>query len=281
MEAMFEMRAMIEMQGVDTAYDGVPMLRGVDLVVREGELVCLLGANGAGKTTTFRTLIGLVRPTAGSVRVMDHDVTRLGTQRIARLGVGLVPEARRLFPDLTVRENLFIGHRATGRGEGFEPALAEIGTLFPRIIERLSQPARTLSGGEQAMVALGRALIGDPELLIMDEPSLGLSPKLVHEYFATIERIHRAGKTLLLVEQNAEMGLATADRGYVLAKGRVVALGTAAELHARDVARHAYSGNKTYRPIVGLAISDRVPRHGCRSSPAPSARGRPRSARRQ
>jgi branched-chain amino acid transport system ATP-binding protein len=238
-QAMLEMEAMLEMQGVDTAYDGVPMLRGVDLVVRRGELVCLLGANGAGKTTTFRTLVGLVRPTAGSVRLMGHDVTRLGTDRIAGLGVGLVPEARRLFPQLTVRENLFLGHRATGR-KGFEAALDEIGRLFPRLRERLSQPARTLSGGEQAMVALGRALIGDPELLIMDEPSLGLSPKLVHEYFETIERIHGAGKTLLLVEQNAEMGLGIADRGYVLSKGRVVASGTAAELLARDVARHAY-----------------------------------------
>jgi branched-chain amino acid transport system ATP-binding protein len=236
---MLEMEAMLEMQGVDTAYDGVPMLRGVDLVVRRGELVCLLGANGAGKTTTFRTLVGLVRPTAGSVRLMGHDVTRLGTDRIAGLGVGLVPEARRLFPQLTVRENLFLGHRATGR-KGFEAALDEIARLFPRIKERLSQPARTLSGGEQAMVALGRALIGDPKLLIMDEPSLGLSPKLVHEYFETIERIHGAGKTLLLVEQNAEMGLGIADRGYVLSKGRVVASGTAAELLARDVARHAY-----------------------------------------
>jgi branched-chain amino acid transport system ATP-binding protein len=231
---------MLEMQGVDTAYDGVPMLRGVDLVVRRGELVCLLGPNGAGKTTTFRALVGLVRPTAGSVRLMGHDVTRLGTERVAGLGVGLVPEARRLFPQLTVRENLFLGHRATGRSQGFEAALDEIARLFPRLKERLSQPARTLSGGEQAMVALGRALIGDPELLIMDEPSLGLSPKLVHEYFETIERIHRAGKTLLLVEQNAEMGLGIADRGYVLAKGRVVASGTAAELLARDVAHQAY-----------------------------------------
>jgi branched-chain amino acid transport system ATP-binding protein len=231
---------MLEMQGVDTAYDGVPMLRGVDLVVRRGELVCLLGPNGAGKTTTFRTLVGLVRPTAGSVRLMGHDVTRLGTERVAGLGVGLVPEARRLFPQLTVRENLFLGHRSTGRSQGFEAALDEIARLFPRLKERLSQPARTLSGGEQAMVALGRALIGDPELLIMDEPSLGLSPKLVHEYFETIERIHRAGKTLLLVEQNAEMGLGIADRGYVLAKGRVVASGTAAELLARDVAHQAY-----------------------------------------
>ena len=238
-QAMLEIEAMLEMQGVDTAYDGVPMLRGVDLVVRRGELVCLLGANGAGKTTTFRTLVGLVRPTAGSVRIMGHDVARLGTQRIAGLGVGLVPETRRLFPDLTVRENLFLGHRATGR-KGFETALDEIGRLFPRLRERLSQPARTLSGGEQAMVALGRALIGDPKLLIMDEPSLGLSPKLVHEYFETIDRIHRVGKTLLLVEQNAEMGLGIADRGYVLSKGRVVASGTAADLLARDVARHAY-----------------------------------------
>jgi branched-chain amino acid transport system ATP-binding protein len=238
-QAMLEIEAMLEMQGVDTAYGGVPMLRGVDLVVRRGELVCLLGANGAGKTTTFRTLVGLVRPTAGSVRLMGHDVTRLGTDRIAGLGVGLVPEARRLFPQLTVRENLFLGHHATGH-KGFEAALDEIARLFPRIKERLSQPARTLSGGEQAMVALGRALIGDPKLLIMDEPSLGLSPKLVHEYFETIERIHGAGKTLLLVEQNAEMGLGIADRGYVLSKGRVVASGTAAELLARDVARHAY-----------------------------------------
>ena len=231
---------MPEMRGVDTDYDGVPMLRGIDLVVREGELVCLLGPNGAGKTTTFRALVGLVRPTAGSVRLMGQDVARMGTHRIAGLGVGLVPEARRLFAQLTVRENLFLGHRATGPGGGFEPALDEVARLFPRVKERLSQVAGTLSGGEQAMVALCRALIGAPDLLIMDEPSLGLSPKLVQEYFEIIERIHRSGRTLLLIEQNAEMGLKVADRGYILSKGRVVGSGPAADLLARDAARQAY-----------------------------------------
>ena len=233
--------AMLELRDIDTAYGGVPMLRDVSLNAEAGEIVCLLGPNGAGKTTTFRAITGLVRPTKGSIRIMGEDVGRIGTEGVARLGVGLVPEGRRLFPDLSVRENLWLGYRATvGRDDGFEARLDAIGELFPRVRERLAQNAGTLSGGEQAMVALARALIGEPRLLIVDEPSLGLSPKLIDDYFAMIARINGAGTTVLLIEQNAHRSLAIAHRGYVLVKGRLVASGPADELRSSDTVRSLY-----------------------------------------
>lgn len=230
----------LELDEVSTAYDGVPMLRRVSLRVEEGELVCLLGSNGAGKTTTLRTLIGLVRPTEGRVRLHGRDLAGLGTDVIVRSGVGVVPEGRRLFPQLTVRENLALGLQ--GRPGRRSPAarIDEVLAVFPHLAGRLGQLAGTLSGGEQAMVAFGRALMGDPPLLLMDEPSLGLSPLMVEQYFAAIDRIHREGKTILLIEQNAAMALALADRGYVLEKGRVRAEGTASALKERDAVRQAY-----------------------------------------
>ena len=173
---------MLELKDVDTAYGPVPMLRAVTMSVQPGELVCLLGPNGAGKTTTFMTVCGVVRAQRGRVEVMGRDLASLGTENLAALGVGLVPEGRRLFPSLTVQENLRLGYDAvSGRGPDFEPQLDKMCHLFPRIRERLRQVAGTLSGGEQAMVALARALIGEPRLVIMDEPSLGLSPNLIHE----------------------------------------------------------------------------------------------------
>ena len=232
---------MLELQGVDTAYGGVPMLRDVSLSVRSGEIVCLLGPNGAGKTTTFRAITGLIRPMRGVIRILGEDVSRVGTEGVAGLGVGLVPEGRRLFPDLSLRENLWLGYRATaGSEDGFEMRLESAGDLFPRIRERLAQNAGTLSGGEQAMVALARALIGRPRLLIVDEPSLGLSPKLIDEYFATVSRINDDGTTVLLIEQNAHRSLAIAHRGYVLVKGRLVASGSAGELRSSDAVRSLY-----------------------------------------
>lgn len=232
---------MLELKNVDTAYGPVPMLRDVRLRVGEGELVCLLGPNGAGKTTTFMTICGVVRALRGSVAVMGQDVGRLGTEKLARLGVGLVPEGRRLFPGLTVRENLRLGYDAvTGSGPDFETRLDAMGELFPRVRERLRQPAGTLSGGEQAMVALARALIGEPKLVVMDEPSLGLSPKLIGEYFEITAEVHRRGTTMLLIEQNAEMGLRIADRDYVLVKGKVAQEGPARELLSSSIAKSLY-----------------------------------------
>ncbi|RWN67432.1 MAG: ABC transporter ATP-binding protein [Mesorhizobium sp.] len=232
---------MLELKGVDTSYGAVPMLRGVAMSVRPGELVCLLGPNGAGKTTTFMTVCGVVRAQRGKVEVMGRDMATLGTENLASLGVGLVPEGRRLFPSLTVIENLRLGYDAvSGRGPDFEAQLDKMGNLFPRIQDRLRQVAGTLSGGEQAMVALARALIGEPRLVIMDEPSLGLSPKLIGEYFEITREIHRRGTTILLIEQNAEMGLGIADRGYVLVKGKVAQEGPAKELLSSKAARSLY-----------------------------------------
>jgi branched-chain amino acid transport system ATP-binding protein len=232
---------MLELKDVDTAYGVVPMLRGVTISVRPGELVCLLGPNGAGKTTTFMTVCGVVKAQRGKVEVMGKDIAALGTENLAALGVGLVPEGRRLFPGLTVQENLRLGYDAvSGRGPDFEPQLEKMCALFPRIRERLRQAAGTLSGGEQAMVALARALIGEPKMVVMDEPSLGLSPKLIGEYFEITQEIHRLGTTVLLIEQNAEMGLGIADRGYVLVKGKVAQEGPAKELLSSRTARSLY-----------------------------------------
>ncbi|MFE0013410.1 ABC transporter ATP-binding protein [Mesorhizobium sp. NPDC059054] len=232
---------MLELRDVDTAYGPVPMLRGLNIKVQPGELVCLLGPNGAGKTTTFMTVCGVVRALRGKVDVMGRDMTSLGTENLAALGVGLVPEGRRLFPSLTVQENLRLGYDAvSGRGPNFQSQLDKMCDLFPRIRERLRQAAGTLSGGEQAMVALARALIGEPKLVIMDEPSLGLSPKLIDEYFEITSEVHRRGTTILLIEQNAEMGLGIADRGYVLVKGRVAQEGPARELLSSKAAKSLY-----------------------------------------
>jgi branched-chain amino acid transport system ATP-binding protein len=222
---------MLELTDVDTAYGAVPMLRQVSMSVQPGELVCLLGPNGAGKTTTFMTICGVVKALRGKVKVMGEEVSALGTERLASLGVGVVPEGRRLFPGLTVLENLRLGYEAVSDGGSeFEAQLDKMGDLFPRIRERLRQAAGTLSGGEQAMVALARALIGGPKLVVMDEPSLGLSPKLIAEYFEITDEVHKRGTTILLIEQNAEMGLKIADRGYVLVKGRVAQEGPARDL---------------------------------------------------
>lgn len=232
---------MLELKDVDTAYGSVPMLRGLTLSVRQGELVCLLGPNGAGKTTTFMAVCGVVRALRGSVEVMGKDIGKLGTENLAALGVGLVPEGRRLFPGLTVIENLRLGYDAVSdRGPNFEAQLDKMSNLFPRIRERLRQVAGTLSGGEQAMVALARALIGEPKFVVMDEPSLGLSPKLISEYFEITQEIHRRGTTILLIEQNAEMGLGIADRGYVLVKGKVAQEGDAKELLSSKAAKSLY-----------------------------------------
>ena len=231
---------MLELDNISTSYGPVPMLRSVSLNVEKGEMVCLLGPNGAGKSTTFKAICGLLRLTGGTVRVAGKDVAEVGPERLAALGVGFVPEGRRLFPTLTVRENLRLGFDAARTTLDFEDRLEAMATLFPRIRERLGQGAGTMSGGEQAMVALARALIGDPDLVVMDEPSLGLSPKLIDEYFEIVRRIRDEGKTVLLIEQNAETALSIANRGYLLIRGQIAISGTSAELLGNDMVRHLY-----------------------------------------
>ncbi len=231
---------MLELSSVSTSYGPVPMLRDVSLTVAKGELVCLLGPNGAGKSTTFNAICGLLKLDSGKVRIMGRDVAVTGTERLGALGVGFVPEGRRLFPTLTVRENLRLAFDASGCGTPFDDRLEAMAVLFPRIRERLRQGAGTMSGGEQAMVALARALIGDPALVVMDEPSLGLSPKLIDEYFAIVAAIHRRGTTVLLIEQNVETALAMADRGYLLIRGQIAASGTSHELLRDDTVRQLY-----------------------------------------
>ncbi|OBY83410.1 ABC transporter ATP-binding protein [Delftia sp. JD2] len=231
---------MLELDSISTRYGVVNMLNQVSLQVPEHSIVCLLGPNGAGKTTTFKAIAALLPVHHGAIRVMGQPLARMRTEDLAGLGVGFVPEGRRLFAELTVQENLKIGHDALRPQQGFAQALERVVALFPRVGERLTQAAGTLSGGEQAMVALGRVLMGEPRLVVMDEPTLGLSPKLIEEYFETVQRIHSQGITVLLIEQNAEAALSIAHTGYLLLKGQLVASGTASELLANDVVKHLY-----------------------------------------
>ena len=231
---------MLELDKVDTNYGVVAMLRDVSFKVETGEVVCVLGPNGAGKTTTFRAISGLLPLAGGRIRIMGQELAATRTEALSALGIGFVPESRRLFADISVRDNIRLGFEAQ-RAEGrFADRLEAMLELFPRVRERIGQRAGTLSGGEQAMVALARALIGAPKLVIMDEPSLGLSPKLIDEYFDTVAEINRRGTTVLLIEQNAETALSIAHRGIMLVKGRVVASGKASELLENDAVRHLY-----------------------------------------
>lgn len=233
---------MLKLENVSTSYGNVPMLKDIDLAVEVGELVTLLGPNGAGKTTTFRAITGIVRPTQGSVTIDGHDTRRWPVSRIAKLGVGTVPEGRRLFPKLTVRENLRLGFQLTTEKIPFAEALEPIAERFPRVSERLDQQAGTLSGGEQAMVALARALISKPRYIVMDEPSLGLAPNLVGEYFNLVNTLRGGQQAILLIEQNVTQSLAIADRAYVLKKGQLVYSGSADDPRAADQVASAYLG---------------------------------------
>jgi branched-chain amino acid transport system ATP-binding protein len=216
------------------------MLRQVSVALEEGEIACLLGPNGAGKTTLIRTILGIVRPVEGTVLFRGQRIDGVKTDRIVARGIGVVPEGRRVFPKMTVQENLRMGAFAEWGSREVAGRLAEIFETFPRLGERRRQAAGTLSGGEQAMLAIGRALVGRPRLLLLDEPSLGLSPLLVEQIFELIGAINRRGTTVFLVEQNARKSLALAHRGYVLQKGEIVGAGTARELRDSDVVRHAY-----------------------------------------
>lgn len=231
---------MLEVDAISTRYGVVNILNKVSFAVPQGEIVCLLGPNGAGKTTTFKAIAGLLPLQHGSIRIAGKNLASTRTEALAGLGIGFVPEGRRLFPELSVRENLQVGYDALQPKDTFEQALERIVELFPRVGERLTQAAGTLSGGEQAMVALGRVLIGQPRMVVMDEPTLGLSPKLIEEYFVTVERIHKEGITVLLIEQNAEAALSISHRGYLLLKGQIVASGGSHELLGNDVIKHLY-----------------------------------------
>ena len=232
----------LELRDVDVSYGRVQALRGVSLTVGEGEIVALIGSNGAGKTTTLRTISGLVRPSTGEVLLRGQPIQGMGAEAIARLGVGHAPEGRRLFSRMTVRENLDMGAYSRKDRAGIRDDFERVFALFPRVKERSSQLAGSLSGGEQQMVAIGRALMARPTVLLLDEPSLGLAPIVVDSVFEVIREINQGGTTVLLIEQNALLALNTARRGYVLETGEVATQGPSQELlHSPDVQR-AYLG---------------------------------------
>jgi branched-chain amino acid transport system ATP-binding protein len=232
--------ALLELDSVDTYYGQIHILQNLNLQVAEGELVCLLGGNASGKSTTLKTILGIVAPKNGVVRFAGEDVTGTTTSHRIGRGMAIVPENRRLFAPMTVLENLEMGAYLHGGGtkEDFE----RVYSLFPLLYERRSQLGGTLSGGEQQMVAMGRALMSRPKLLLMDEPSMGLAPILVERSFAIIKEVHEAGVAVLVVEQNANVSLSIADRGYVLSTGRVVLEGKAGDLLENEELRKAYLG---------------------------------------
>ena len=235
---------MLDLADVHTYYGNIRALRGLSLSVERGEIVTLIGGNGAGKTTTLRTILGLVRPRRGSVTFNGTRVDTLATDRIVRLGVAQSPEGRHIFPRMSVLENLELGAFARRDRDGIAPDLERVLSLFPRLRERLTQKGGTLSGGEQQMLAISRALMARPELLLLDEPSMGLSPILVETIFRIVQDINRQGTTILLVEQNARMALRVAHRGYVIQTGRIVLHDAAAELLRSDLVRKTYLGEK-------------------------------------
>ena len=232
---------LLSLEGVNTYYGQMHILQDLNLQVGEGELVCLLGGNASGKSTTLKTVLGLVQPRSGSVRLGGEDVTRHSTARRIERGLAIVPENRRLFGPMTVLENLEMGAYLRPRADLRED-LDRVYEIFPQLAERRKQLAGTLSGGEQQMVAMGRALMARPKLMLMDEPSMGLAPILVERSFEIIKQVHDAGVALLVVEQNANVSLSIADRGYVLSTGRIVLEGKASELIQHEELRKAYLG---------------------------------------
>ncbi len=232
----------LELRNVSTHYGLVAVLREVDIQIYAGEMVCLLGGNASGKTTTLKTILGYVTPSEGEVRLGGEPVSGLSTTEVVRRGISMVPENRRLFGNMTVAENLELGaYQRTDRA-AIEEDRERVLETFPRVRERLKQKAGTLSGGEQQMVAMGRALMASPKILLMDEPSMGLAPILVDQVFGIIERIRALGTTIFVVEQNANMALSIADRGYVIQTGQVVLADTAQNLLANPLMREAYLG---------------------------------------
>ena len=234
--------ALLEVKDLEVYYGVICALKGINFEVNEGEIVTLIGANGAGKTTTMQSVVGLIPSRAGSVVFDGNDITKTPCHKIVHLGMTQVPEGRRVFQELTVYENLLMGAYSNKSNTTFKEDLERIYTLFPRLAERKSQIAGTLSGGEQQMLAMGRALMSKPKLLMLDEPSMGLSPLLVDQVFEIIKSINKDGTTILLVEQNAGKSLAISDRGYVLENGSIVLSGTGKELMESEEVKKAYLG---------------------------------------
>ena len=233
--------ALLKIEGIEVSYGAIVALRGIDLEVREGEIVTLIGANGAGKSTTMNTVMGLIRPKNGKITYAGDDITGINTKYIVKKGMVLVPEGRQVFPEMSVRENLEMGgYLATSQQR--EERYQKVYDMFPKLKERKNQVAGTLSGGEQQMLAVGRALMANPRLILMDEPSLGLAPFLVQEIFELIQRIRDNGTSVLLVEQNARMALCISNRGYVLETGKIAFTDDAKLLMESDMVKKAYLG---------------------------------------
>ncbi|MFS8524954.1 MAG: ABC transporter ATP-binding protein [Limnochordales bacterium] len=233
---------MLVIDGIVTHYGPVEALKGISLEVQPGEIVTLIGANGAGKTTTLRTLSGLVRPTRGSIQYEGRELTTAPPERIVEMGIAHVPEGRRVFPMMSVVENLELGAFTRKDKAGIREDMERVFELFPRLAERRNQLAGTMSGGEQQMLAIGRALMTRPKLLLLDEPSMGLAPLIVENIFEIIQEINAQGTTVLLVEQNAHMALSIAHKGYVMETGRIVLSDTSAALMKNEDVRRAYLG---------------------------------------
>ena len=235
-------KKLLEIKDIDVYYGAIHAIKGISLEVNQGEIVTLIGANGAGKSTTLRTISGLLKPKNGSITFDGENIAGVKAHEIVRRGISQVPEGRRIFAEMTVLETLEMGAFIRKDKDGIRADMQHVFELFPRLEERKSQEAGTLSGGEQQMLAMGRALMSRPKLLLLDEPSMGLAPLLIREIFKIIEDIHASGTTVLLVEQNANMALSIADRAYVLETGRITLSGTAKELAASEEVKKAYLG---------------------------------------
>ena len=233
---------MLKIDNIDVYYGAIHALKGISLEVNEGEIVTLIGANGAGKSTTLRTISGLLKPKAGSITFLGQSIAGVRAHEIVKKGISQVPEGRRVFAEMTVMENLDLGAFVRKDKAGIQQDLKHVFELFPRLEERKTQSAGTLSGGEQQMLAMGRALMSRPKLLLLDEPSMGLAPLLIKEIFNIIVDINKSGTTVLLVEQNANMALSIANRAYVLETGRITLSGKAQDLAASEDVRKAYLG---------------------------------------
>ena len=236
------MGTMLKINDINVFYGAIHAIKGASLEVNEGEIVTLIGANGAGKSTILRTISGLLKPKGGSVQFEGKDIAGLPAHEIVKCGISQVPEGRRIFAEMTVLENLELGAFTRKDKDGIKEDMEMVFNRFPRLKERISQLAGTLSGGEQQMLAMGRALMSKPQLLMLDEPSMGLSPILVDQIFDIIKELHRAGTTILLVEQNAQMALSIADRAYVLESGKIVLSGSGEELLESEQVKKAYLG---------------------------------------
>ena len=251
--------SLLKVEDVWTAYGPIVVNRGVSLAVNEGEIITIIGSNGAGKSTLLKTIAGLMRPKSGTIRLSDKDVTGIYADGIARRGAVLVPEGRRIFSDLSVRDNLRLGGYSRYDSEGVEKDIAVMESFFPILAQKRDERGGALSGGQQQMLAIARGLMAKPKILILDEPSLGLAPIIVHEVRSIILSVRdKFGAAVLLVEQNASLALAVADRGYIMQNGRIVAEGAIEELRSLDLVRETYLGNRRGRPRSSGSIAGRA-----------------------